>query len=159
TLGSGSDRKIVVIELSGERMRVVQTMADASTKQSEKEFGSPAEARSASDKMARELISRGFAESVARGSNPDKSGAAIPKPAGAAREREAAGRNRTYDDVETPAATAAPLLPRLGAAPAVKSASDAPQKKKKTGGKKKKKKAQNSDALDKRVLAAAGAVG
>jgi hypothetical protein len=157
TLGSGTDRKTVVIELSGQRMSVVQTMADASTKRSEREFESAAEAQSASEKMARELISRGFAESAAGSPKPGNTGTAIPKPAAAVREREAALRNRAFDDVE---ATAATLPPRLGAAPSVKlSDSDAPQKKKKTGGKKKKKKGQRGDELDKRVLFGVGAVG
>ncbi len=66
TLGSGTDCKIVVVELDGTRMSVVQMTPDCTTKRSEKDFGSEAKARSASDQMARELISRGYAEEVAR---------------------------------------------------------------------------------------------
>jgi hypothetical protein len=160
TLGSGTDRKVVVIERNGTRMSVVQMMPDSSTKRSERDFGSDAEARSASDQMARELISRGYAERDARGTKPANTGAVAPKPAARAREDEPVGPNRAFDDVEARGPTAAPVLPRLASAPSVKSSTDeAPQKKKKTGGKKKKKKGQSGDALDKRVLAGIGAVG
>jgi hypothetical protein len=160
SLGSGTDRKIVVIELNGTSMSVVQMKPDAGSKRSERAFGSEAEARSASDEMARELISRGYAESVARRPKPASTGVAAAKPAAGAREFRGVGPNSVFDDVEAPAATAAPVLARLASAPNVNSATgDAPQKKKKKGGKKKKKKAQSGDALDKRVLAGVGAVG
>jgi hypothetical protein len=160
TLGSGTDRTIVVIELDGAHMSVVQMMPDSSTKRSGKDFASVTEAQSASDQMARELISRGYAEREARGPKPANTGAAAPKPAQRARKLDAVGPNGAFDDLEAPAATAAPVLPRLASAPSVKSSNDvAPQKKKATGGKKKKKKAKSGDALDKRVLAGIGAVG
>jgi hypothetical protein len=159
TLGSGTDRKIVVIEVNGTRMSVVQMMPDRSTKRSERDFGSEAEARSASDQVARELISRGYAEAAARGAKPASTGTAASKPAAKAREHEAAAPSHAFDDLDAPPAAAAPVLPRLDSAPGVKSApDDAPQKKKKKSGKKKKKKAQSGDALDKRVLAGVGAV-
>jgi len=159
TLGSGTDRKIVVIELNGTQMSVFQTMADGSTKRSARDFGSEAEARSASDQMTRELISRGYAERVARGPKPANMGATALKPAAGAREHEGFRPNDVFDDVEAPAATAAPVLPRFASAPSVKSSvDDATRKKKKTGGKKKKKKGQSGDALDKRVLTGVGAV-
>jgi hypothetical protein len=110
--------------------------------------------------MARELISRGYAEAVARGSKPANKGAAAPKLATRPRVDEAAGSHRGFDEAEAPAAAAAPVLSRLASAPSARSsADDAPQKKKKTGGKKKKKKTPGGDALDKRVLAGVGAVG
>jgi hypothetical protein len=159
TLGSETDRKIVVIELNGTHMSIVRTMADGSTKRTARDFGSEVEARSASDQMSRELISRGYAEHVARGPKPTKMGATARNPAAGAREHQAIAPNNVFDDAEAPAATAAPVLQRLASAPSVKSsADDATRKKKKTGGKKKKKKAQSGDALDKRVLAGVGAV-
>jgi hypothetical protein len=159
SLGSGTDRKIVVIELNGTCMNVVQMMPYTSSKRSEKQFGSEAEVRSASDKMARELISRGYAESVARGSKRASTGVATAKPAARTREYEEDEPKGVFDDIEAPAATAAPVLTRLASAPSVKSSTgDAPPKKKK-GGKKKKKKAQSGDGLDKRVLAGVGAIG
>jgi len=159
-LGSGTDCKNVVIELSGTRMSVVRMMPDKSTKRSERDFGSEAEARSASDQMARELISRGYAERVGRGPKPANTGAAASKPAASAQGREAVEPNTAFGDLEAPAAKAAPVLPRFASAPSVKlSADDVPQQKKKTGGKKKKKKGQSGDRLDRRVLAGIGAVG
>ncbi len=159
TLGSGTDRTIVVIELNGTRMSVFQTMADGTTKRSARDFGSEAEARSASDQMTRELVSRGYAERVARGTKPATMGATALKPATRAREHEAVTSNDVYDDVWAPGGTTAPALQRIASAPSVQSSvDDATRKKKKTGGKKKKKKAQSGDALDKRVLAGVGAV-
>jgi hypothetical protein len=140
-------------------MSVVRTMPDSSTKRSQKDFASDAEARSASDQLARDLISRGYAESVARGAKPASAGAAALKPAASARKRDAIEPAGVYDDIEPRAATAAPVIPRLASGPGAQSSTaDAPQKKKKKGGKKKKKKAQGDDSLDKRVLAAVGAV-
>ena len=65
-----------------------------------------------------------------------------------------------FDDIEAPAASSAPLLPRLAPAPVEAPAAEGtPKKKKKAGGKKKKRKKEESgDALDKRVLAGIGAV-
>jgi hypothetical protein len=160
TLGSGTDGKIVAIELIGTRMRVVQKMPTTGTKRSEKHFGSEAEARSASDQMARQLISRGYAEEDARRPEPAKTGAATPKPATGVRPNDAAAASHAFDDLEAPAARVATVLPRLASAPGAKSsAGDVPRKKKNTGGKKKKQKAQSSNALDGRVLAGVGAVG
>jgi hypothetical protein len=160
TLGSGTDRKIVVIEVIGTRMRVVQMMPGTAAKRSEKDLGTEAEARSASDQMARHLISRDYAEQDARRAEPAKTGPAASKPATGVRPSDADAANHAFDDLDAPAARAAPVLPRLASAPGVKSsAGDAPQKKKKTGDKKKKQKAQTGNALDRRVLACVGAVG
>jgi hypothetical protein len=157
-LGSVTDRKIVVIELNGTCMSVVRMMPDGSTKRSEKDLSSESEARAASEQMAGELISRGYMERTARGSQPATPNAAASKPATRVRQREEVNPNAAFDDIEAPAATAAPVLARLASAPsAERAAEDAPKKKKKTGGKKKKK-TRSGDALDKRVLAAIAAV-
>ena len=161
TLGSVTDRKIVVIELQGTVMKVVQMMPDGSSKRSEKELKSEAEARSASERMASELIARGFVEQVARDSKPVKPprpAAPASKPAAQSPEREEPVAGYLLDDVEEYAAPAQPVLSRLAVAPVAQPASEsAPKKKKKPG--KKKKQAANGDALDKRVLGGVAAVG
>ena len=47
TLGSGADRKVVVIELDGRRMTVVRITPDGSTKRTEQVLGTEAGARAA----------------------------------------------------------------------------------------------------------------
>jgi hypothetical protein len=158
SLGSAADRKIVVIELDGARMSVVQMMPDGSSKRNKKELSSEAEAQAASERMARELISRGFVEQVARGSKPTKPGVPASKPAAPVPQPEEPDASYLFADVEAPVATVEPVLSRLSAPPATKAAAEtAPKKKKKSG--KKKKKANNGDALAKRVLAGAAAFG
>jgi len=160
TLGSATDRKIVVIELNGTCVSVVRMMPDGSTKRSETELRSEADARAASEQVAGELISRGYIERIARSSKPAEPSAAATKTAARARQPQEVNPNPPFDDVEALAATAAPVLSRLASAPSADPATeDAPAKKKKTGGKKKRKKTQRSDALDKRVLAGIAAVG
>jgi hypothetical protein len=151
TLGSVTSRKIVVIELNGARMSVVQMMEDGSSKRQQKELRSEDEARSASEKLAHELISRGYVEQGAGGSRPARPNGSS-KPVAKAREVEEASPYDLLEDVEPPAA--APVLARLATAPPAE-----PAPKKKTGGKKKKKKkkADGGDGLDKRVLAGIGA--
>jgi hypothetical protein len=156
TLGSATSRKIVVIELNGARMSVVKMMEDGSSTRQQKELKSEDEARSASDKVAHELISRGYVEQGADGSRPTKTNG-TSKPVAKPREVEVEDSN-PYDlleDVEPPVAVAAPVLTRLATAPPAEPAS-AP-KKKAGGKKKKKKKADSGDGLDKRVLAGIGA--
>jgi hypothetical protein len=167
TLGSGADRKLVVIELKGTRMSVAHMMPDGSTKRKQMDLSSEAEARGASEQMARELIARGYREQIARGAQPAQPGAAVAKPSARTREREREHEREAADsiplfwDVDSSPAAAAPVLAGVAAAPSAEpSAGSAPQKKKKTGGKKKKKKkAADGDALDKRVLAGIAAVG
>ena len=90
TQGSATDGKIVVIDLDldGARMTVVQKMADGTKKRSVKELSSEAEARSASEQLARQLISRGFIERAGREPNPAGNGARPSKPEARARVRE-----------------------------------------------------------------------
>jgi len=161
SLGSATDRKIVVIELDGTRMSVVQMMPDGSSKRNKKELSSETEAEAASERMARELISRGFVEQVSRGpkqSGPTKPDVQASKPAALAPQREEPEASYLFADVEAPVAAVEPVLSRLSAPPAAKAAAETvPQKKKKNG--KKKKKAKDGDALDKRVLAGVAAFG
>ena len=82
TLGSATSRKIVVIELNGARMSVVQMMEDGSSTRQQKELRSEDEARSASEKLAHELISRGYVEQGSRRlqANQDQMGPRSPSP-------------------------------------------------------------------------------
>src|SRR5262245_36826893 len=59
TLGTGTDRKIVLVEVSGPRIGITESKPAGEIKRREREFSSDAAARSACDKMAQELISRG----------------------------------------------------------------------------------------------------
>jgi hypothetical protein len=152
SLGSGSDRQVVVIELDGPRMSIVQIKPSGEKKRTEKELGSEAAARAASDQMAGQLVARGFVEQVARSARPARAVVPTQRAGAGARGLEAPS---PFDDIE-PAAAAPTVLPRLAAAPAT--AAEPAPKKKKAGSKKRRKKAENGDALDKRVLAGIGAV-
>ena len=186
TLGSGTGRKFVVLEVNGPRVGIIESQPDGSTKRSEKELKCEADARTVCERMARALLDRGFVEQTAAGptkAKPQPAAAAkpatAPKPAAApkpavaakpaaakpvaapkpaARVPDAEPINASYllDDDAEPVVAAAPLLPRM-AAPAAEAA---PKKKKKAGGKKKKgKKGPGDDGLDKRVIAAVVAGG
>lgn len=142
--GSAADRRLAVIEVHGSRVIVHQKKPDGTTKRSEKELPSEAEARSECDRMARELISRGYAEHTAAA--PKKA-----KPAAVA-EADVLGLADALEEDE------APVLARGGLASAARPVQEAAPKKKAGGKKKKKKKAKNDDALDKRVIGAIVAV-
>jgi hypothetical protein len=160
TLGSGADRKVVVIELDGRRMTVVRIMPDGSTKRTEQVLGTEVGARAASEQLARELIARGYKEKVGRSVTQAKA-AAWASEAAAAGERgiDEIDGSSLFDEVEAPVATASPVIPRLSETAAANPVIEvAPPKKKKAAGKKKRKKAEGDDGLDKRVLAGIGAV-
>jgi hypothetical protein len=159
TLGSATDRKVVVIELDGPRMRVLRLMADGSTKRTEQELGSESAARAASDQLARELVARGYKEKVARSVKQARAAAWSSEDGNGARGIDEIDGSSLFDEVEAPAATAASVIPRLAATAAANPVIEvAPRKKKKAGGKKKRKTAESGDGLDKRVLAGVGAV-
>ena len=160
SLGSATDRKIVVIELDGKRMSVLQMLPDGSSKRNKKELGSEAEAQAASERMAQELISRGFVEQGSRTPKSARPGGQTSKPKPATQhqlELEEPDGSYLFADLEAPVAAVEPVLSRLSAPPASKTATETPPKKKKSG--KKKKKAKDGDALDKRVLAGVAAFG
>src|SRR4051794_37876535 len=102
TLGSVPNRKFVMIEVKGPRLRVTRGDADGTTERSEEELGSEADARSASERVARDLISRGFVEQTASGPKKAKPAgtatpaAAPPKPAARSPEPEAAAVNLLF---------------------------------------------------------------
>jgi hypothetical protein len=166
SLGSGDSRKFVQVIVDGPRMTVVQGKADGTTRKSEKTLGSPAEAASAGDLMARELISRGFIEQT--DGRPSRSKAPRPpasasapkapsKPKPAAAEADDTGAAYLLE-AEEEAEPAAPLLPRLAPAPgAATAADDKPAKAKKKKKKGKKSGTGGGDELDRRVLAGIGA--
>jgi hypothetical protein len=160
SLGSASDRKVVVIELDGAQMSVVQMMPDGSSRRSKKLLHSQAEAQAASERMTSELIARGFVERVARNGQPAKPAQRVeptPKPAPTAAPLEEPVDSYLFADVEAPVARAEPMLSRLSAPPSADATAAAPKKKSKKG--KKKKKARDGEALDKRVLAGVGTFG
>ena len=157
THGTGPDRRFVIIEINGARMRVTQGKSDGTTKRNEKELGSEAEARSACERTVRELISRGFVEQAAPRIAKARP-AAGPQPA---RKLESDGLDvGVLAEAAEGAAVAEAVLPRIATAPGAATTEAAPRKKKKKkSAKKKGKKAGGDDGLDKRVLAGAAAVG
>jgi len=162
TLGSVTDRKVVVIEVNGPRLGVMRMKSDGSTQRSEQELKDETEARSACDRLVSELISRGFVErtdSRAAQAKRSRPAGAASKSADAASKPAKVDFNSLYEDDDPPPAAEEPILPRLraepGSGPSVDSAPKK-KKKKKTGGKKK---AESGDALDKRVVAAFVVVG
>jgi predicted DNA-binding WGR domain protein len=150
TLGSGTDRKVVTVEVRGNVLRVTQAKAEGVGKRNEKGFAGEAEASSAAERTVRELLARGYAERTAS----PKSRQAVP----AARKGESDGLDLgALADAGEGVAAAEAVLPRM-AAPVAAAAEAAPKKKKKKSGKKKKA-AGGDDGLDQRVLAAVGFVG
>lgn len=153
TLGTEMDRKLVMLEVDGMRVAITEGKSDGTTKRSQKELKSEDQARSACEKMARELIARGYVEQT--GAGPAKVRSARPpaangKPTAKAEEPEAARTRPLFDDDEDVAP--APAMPRLATAPA---AEGPPKKKKKKGGRKKAQKEGSVEGLDKRVVAGA----
>src|SRR4051812_14803313 len=156
THGSGPARKVVAIEVKGSRMRMLQKGSDGTMKRSEKDLNSETDARAACEKMAHELVSRGFVEQAATAGANAKP-APKPKAVAQATPPDDADPYSVFED-EDLAAPADPLLPRLSTAAAAPRADGEPRAKdkdkdkdKKKGKKKKKKKAGSEDALDKRV--------
>jgi hypothetical protein len=159
SLGSMTDRRVVVIELDGARMSVIQHKLDGSTKRTERELGSEAEARSASEQVALELVSRGYVEHLDRTSKPDSPDSPVARPVASSRQRDDDNPVYLLEEPEEPAAYLAPVTLRVAPAPSMEPETETePKKKKKKGGKKKKREAEN-DALDKRVLAGLVGVG
>ncbi|APW62729.1 hypothetical protein [Paludisphaera borealis] len=169
SLGSSTDRKIVVLEVVGARMSVVRMKPDGTTTRQEKELPSESEARAASETVAHELLARGYVEHDAKRTAPaptsvsakaavppPKPSRPAPKPAPPVREFDDEPPSSLFDDLEPASEPVAPLA-RLAPLPDSSSANGEP-KKKKTGKKKKKKSAGESDGLDKRVLAGVGGV-
>jgi hypothetical protein len=152
TLGSGTDRKLVGIEVNGPRLRVIQKKSDGTTKRNEKELRDEITARSEVERLVRDLISRGYVEQTPSGATKASPATAASKPASRVL-RPAGGADEEPDDM------AGSVLPRLGAAPGAGQTTEGAPQKKKTGSKKKKrKKADRGDGLDKRVIGAVVAV-
>ena len=90
TLGSGTDRKFVVIEVEGPRMRMIQGDAEGKNRRKEKVLGSEAEARAAAEKLAREMLARGYVEkgaAVVKNGRPVASLSKSARPVGRSRRR------------------------------------------------------------------------
>lgn len=160
TLGSSADRKVVVLEVAGSTMSVIQVGRDGTKKRRDQTLASEAAAKAASEKVARELIARGYIESAAGKTAKATSAAA---PAAKARPTPPPPKPEPdeipaslFEDLEPVEEAVAPLA-RLAHAPVDSAGSPAaPKKKKKKKGRKKQ--AGNPDGLDKRVLAGIGAV-
>jgi predicted DNA-binding WGR domain protein len=159
-IGHGEDRKFVVLEVQGSRLRVNKGNSDGTTKRSEKDFPGEAAAHSACEQMARELISRGYVERNSHApskSAPARAAGASSKKAASSDESGGLDLGLLAEAGEGTTERVESLLPRVTPPPAAEAAP-----KKKTGGKKKKKKrkgAEEGDALDKRVIAGIGAFG
>ena len=167
THGSGPSRKFVVLEVRGTALRVVQGKVDGTTRRTERELGSAAEARSASDRMAAELVARGFLEQVSEESVviPPRPAAAVGATATlASRPPKMLARVGGDDDgldlgtlseaTDGDPVIGEALLPRMTGRPGGASTGEAaPKPKKKPGAKKKRKRAADGDGLDKRVIA------
>lgn len=159
--GDAAARKVVTIELRGQTLLVVRLKPDGTSTRQEQALPSEAVAKAVADKLAGELLAKGYREHGGKKTAPPPSAngsrpAPPPRPRPAAPPPEPDGPN-IFDDLELVESSAPPLA-RL--APLPQAASEAPAKKK--AGKKKKKKGKgpkNPDALDKRVLAAVAAVG
>lgn len=152
SLGPAVDRKVVVLEVVGSKMSVVRIKPDGTTTRQEKVLASESEARAASEKVAQELVARGYVEHEAKRSAPAKSPARA-KGAAPAFEPEDAPPSSLFDDLE-PASESSEPLARLAPLPD----SSVEPKKKAAKKKKKKKAAGDPNGLDKRVLAGVGAV-
>jgi hypothetical protein len=175
TYGTGTDRKVVSIEVHGSRVVVAEVQPDGSTRRNEKEYGTEALGRAAGEQMARALLERGYHERTATGPRRLKPPTQVVQPSnaattsrttqaasGAAEPAAAIEASGMFDDEDLAPAADVPVLTRMAFTPGEGPASeDASPKKKKSGGKKKKRKRQKGreDGLDKRVLAGAMLVG
>jgi hypothetical protein len=153
--GSASDRKVVTIDRSGSRLTVLRVMPDGSNSRKEQEMPSEAAAIAASDRLAQDLLSRGYTEQRQREAKPARPARAATRPAKPQKDEEEAG-GVLYDLVEEAAPAPAPVLTRLTPPPVAEAAASSSPKKKKKKSKKRKK---DSDELDKRVIAAVAGVG
>ena len=162
TLGSSADRKVVVLEIAGPVLSVTQVARDGTKKRRDQTLATESAARTAADKLAKELLTHGYVEHSAvkaskAGPATAAAGATPPPPPPAAPKLEPDGISASiFDDLEVVEESAAPLA-RLAHPPA-ESLGSAPSPKKKKKKKRGKKQAGNPDGLDKRVLAGIGAV-
>ena len=83
TLGPATDRKIVVIDVNGTNLTVLRVKPDGMTNRQTQELPSEAAARSAADRLARELLARGYAEQAASGTRAVRAGAKVARTAAA----------------------------------------------------------------------------
>ena len=180
TLESGTNRKYVVIELRGPSMRVIRGDSTGIGGRSEKELASEAQAKGAADRLAGELVSRGYVEQVSTPATAQGSVVARPRTDARVETKVARpalmspGGSKGPDDAldldldtlaeaaDGDSAEVAPLLPRMtagsGTSTGGETAPPKKKKKKKAKGKQKAGKA-SGDTLDKRVIAGFVAVG
>ncbi len=127
-LGAASEQKVVTIGSNGSRLTVLKLMPDGSTNRREQELPSEAAAKSAGEKLAQELLARGYVEQRSDAAKSTKPAKPVAKPAQRSLDVED-DPGPLYDLTEE--ATDAPklVLPRV--ALAAESAKPAPKKKKK----------------------------
>jgi len=156
SLGEAVDRKVVVVEVKGTTLAVVRMKPDGSSAKQEQTLPSEAAARAAADKVAAELLGRGFVEHGRASAAPVAKARSTAHTSAASKPAAPTATPGLFDDLE-PVEASAPPLARLAPLPA---SDESPARaKKKPGAKKKKKKGpKDPDALDRRVLAAVAAV-
>ncbi len=167
TLGMGPDRRLMVIEVGGARVGLLQKVGDGSTRRSVKTFGGEVEARAEFERMARDLLARGYTELPASGAVKAQPASASFSSMPAARSGEPIIRpdrvnvNFLLEADEPTTRAEGPVIPRISAPQTVGSAveSDSRPNKKARGKKHKRKQPESRDDLDKRVIAGVIGVG
>src|SRR4051794_4453068 len=133
TLGSGLERKIVVIDVNGANLTVLRVKPDGTSKRQSQDFFDESAAKSAAEQLGRELLARGYVEQGASGRKPLKATAkaihaamAAPAP-----EMEEDDNGLPYDMMEGITEPPQPVLQRLALLPAATAApAEAPPRKK-----------------------------
>lgn len=155
SLGEAVDRKVVVVEVKGTTLAVVRMKPDGSSAKQEQTLPSEAAARAAADKVAAELLGRGYVEHGRSSAAPVAKTRSLAHTSAVTSPAAPPTTPSLFDDLEPVEASASPLA-RLAPPPA---SDEGPARAKKPHAKKKKKKGpRNPDALDRRVLAAVTAV-
>lgn len=177
SVGDALDRKVVVLEVKGKTLTVLRLSPDGSPDRQEKTLATEAAAQTVADRLARELLAKGYTEhgivagkdrpppaaATSRRSNSPAAKSTNSTPGPAPRRADAPPAD-LFDDLELPRerddhddgtdeGTVAPFPRRP-----VDSVKLSPTKSK-AGKARKKKAARDPDALDKRVIAAAAVFG
>jgi predicted DNA-binding WGR domain protein len=169
-LGTGSDRKFVIIEVQGARMTVTNGKADGTTRKNAKDLSSEQAALSAADLLARELTGRGYVErssaptagakSATRGPGVDyKPKAPAPTPVTEVFEDDDDGSPYLVEDDEPAQAEVVQPLQRLATTPPSGTSASETAKPKKNKSKKKKKKRKDGEPKDWTFIVGGSAAG
>jgi predicted DNA-binding WGR domain protein len=139
TQNNGSDERFVEIDVRGRRMTVVSGKANGSPKRQEKDFADDGEAKAAGERLAQEMLARGYVQQAKGSKSATVSTATQPvrKPPKSVLE----------DVLEEPADPAMPVLSRMSR-PAQPGAGDNGAEKTPKAKKKKRKKKKTGDQTD-----------